>query len=89
MNCLLLLIGVLVYKECKLYRASFSTKFNQFGCSHTVFENERKRFIEMTRIVKAADSFLSIRNASAFSFNVINICVLLYILIYNPDDNAY
>ena len=85
MNCLLLLIGVLVYKECKLYRVSFSTKSNQLGCSHMVFENERKRFIEITRIVKAADSFLGIRNASALSFNVINICVLLYILIYNPD----
>ena len=84
-NCLLLLIGFLIYKECSLYRASFSTKFNQLGYSTLMFENERKRFIEMTRIVKAADNFLCFRHASAFSFNVINICVLLYVLIYYPE----
>ena len=81
-NCLLLLVGFLVYKESKLYRASLSTKSGQLGCSQVVFENERRRLVEMTRIVKAVDHYLCFRNATAFGFNVINICVLLYVLLY-------
>ena len=81
-NCLLLLVGVLIYKESELYRTCLSTKCSQLGCSQAMFENERWRLIEMIRIVEAADHHLCFRNAAAFGFNIFNICTLLYVLIY-------
>ena len=84
-NCFLLLIGILLNKECQLYTASFSTKLNQFAQNQAMFENERMRFIELTRIIKAADRSFSLRQATSFSLNVFNICVMLYVILYFPD----
>ena len=85
-NCLLLLVSILINKECKLYRISLNNKLSLLGCSQITFENERKRFIEMTRVVKAADRSFSLRQATSFGLNIINICVLLYVISYYPKD---
>ena len=81
-------MSVLIHKESKLYRTSLLAKSDQLGYFQTVFENERRRLFEMTRIVKATDHYLCFRNATAFSFNVINICVLLYVILYFSRDQA-
>jgi hypothetical protein len=48
-------------------------------------EVSRKRFIEMTRIVRAADECFSLRIAASFGCNIISICLLLYSIIYHPE----
>ncbi len=85
-NCLLLLVSILINKECKLYRISLNNKLSLLGSSKIIFENERNRFIEITRIVKAADRSFSLRQATSFGLNIINICVLLYVISYYPKD---
>ena len=85
-NCLELLVGILIYNECKLYcsKSLFIKQNDNSKNLQPSFENERKRFVEMTRIIRAADCLVSFRHATSFGCNVINICVLLYIISYYP-----
>ena len=84
-NCLLLTIGIAMYTESKQYRISLLTKLNESGSSQVTIENERKRYVEMTRFINAADCTWSVRLAATFGLNVIDICVMLYVVLYNPD----
>ena len=84
-NCLVMMMGYLIFNECTLYCKSFSMKLDTFGRCQATFENERNRFIEMMRIIKATDRTVSMRQVTSFGCNLVNICVLLYVVCYYPQ----
>ena len=81
-----MLISLFIKKECRLFRISLNNELGLLGCSGVMFETERKRYIKMTRIVKAVDRSFSLRQAMSFGLNIINICELLYVISYCLKD---
>lgn len=59
-------------------------QFTKDGTFTGTLEAERRRFLAMVRIVKAADHCLSLHHGATFGCGIANICLLLYCLIYYP-----
>ena len=81
-----LAVSIVIYREFSLFRESFHTKISKekryVGDS---LELDRRRFLQMLRIVEAADGCLSLHQSAAFICNIVNMCLLLYNTIYYPD----
>lgn len=82
--CLELCLGVLLHTEFRLYRQAFLKKIQREGGQLFVksFDNERRHFLVMTKIVKAADSCLAVHHGAVFLCDIGNICIMLYMLAY-------
>ena len=78
-----LFLGIILYKEFILFAKSLKRKVNSSEeqiIQH--FELDRKRFLEMIRIVKAADRSLFLHQAACFGCNVIGLCLQFYVICY-------
>ena len=73
---------LLLYFEFAHYKRSFRSKVMPDGKLTGCLEIERRRFLEMVRIVRAADRCLSLHHGASFSCGIANFCLLLYSLIY-------
>ena len=78
-----LFLAIILYKEFVLFAKSLKKKVNSSEEQIIqYFELERKRFLEMIRIVKAADRSLFLHQAACFGCNVIGLCLQLYAICY-------
>ena len=77
-------MAMMMSKELYLFRKSFSTKLSRNRGHVDNLENERRRFIDILRILSAADSCFSLHHAASFGCNIVNACLILYIMIYYP-----
>ena len=78
-----LFLGIILYKEFFLFAKSLKRKVNSSEEQIIqYFELERKKFLEMIRIVKAADRSLFLHQAACFGCNVIALCLQLYAICY-------
>lgn len=88
-SCLEFSLGVIIYREILLFARSLKSKFVNGKVSAVANNNEiekdRKRYLEMTRIIKAADNSLSVHQAAAFGCNVASICLQVYNICYYPE----
>ena len=76
---------LIIYQELKHFCISFSSKITDDGeFTGQSLEPERKRFLQIVNIIESADNCLSLHQSSAFACNVINICLILYIIISYP-----
>ena len=82
-------LTISIYYEFMLFHRLFSSRLKQDGQNIFSIENERRRFLEMRRIVDGADETFSFRMAACFGCNVIGICLLLYSLMYYPEAIHY
>lgn len=82
--CLELGIGWLLRTEFDLFRKAFSARLAAERGQTKSIETERKRFLEMTKIVEAADNCLAIHHGAVFLCDIANICFMLYMLAYLP-----
>ena len=76
---------LLLYVEFTSYKRSFRSKLMSSGKFAGSLEIERQRFLEMVRIIRAADRCLSLHHGASFSCEITNFCLLLYSLIYYPS----
>ena len=79
------LVAYFISTEFRLSCKSFSNKIDDKGHFSGCMESERRRYLEMTRIVKAADRSLSLHYAASFSCNITTLGLLIYSLLYYPD----
>ena len=68
------------------YRKFYKNMKKKIRCNaelfHKSIETDRKRFVEMSRIVESADQILAIHHGASFACNIANLCVLLYSIAY-------
>lgn len=95
--CLELSLAIIIYRETTLFARALKQKYtntaNTFALNNisvaqntcSDLEQDRKRYLEITRIVKAADRSLSLHQAGAFGINVASICLQVYNICYYPD----
>lgn len=82
--CLELAIGWLLRTEFDQFKQAFRARLTADRSVIQSFEMERKRFLEMTKIVEAADYCLAIHHGAVFLCDIANICLMLYMLAYLP-----
>jgi hypothetical protein len=75
-------IAIIIYKEFGLFCKSLKQKTSKDGEFQGSLEQERRRYIQMVRIVEAADECLSIHQTASFVCNLANICFMVYIILY-------
>ena len=75
-------IAFLLYKEFRLFRKSFKAKMDDHDKFLGSMENERCRYLQMCRIIEAADDALALHHGASFSCNIVTMCLLLYSIIY-------
>ena len=80
-----LIISILIYHEFKLFRILLTSNSDETFNLQKSLEAKRRRFIQMLRIVKAANNMLSLRQVGSLGCNVITVCLLLYLIAYFPD----
>lgn len=87
--------SALIYNEFSLYCTFLRKKYrvqssrrwvadlgNTNGIPLTSFAKDRERFLQMTRIVEAADNVFCLRNAASFACDIVLLCVLIYTMLY-------
>ena len=82
-------VCLIIHRELKLFRTSLGSNINDDGvfiCQS--LEPERRRFLQIVKIIESADSCLSLHQSSAFACNITNTCLLLYIILYYPEFNS-
>ena len=84
-NCLEILMGLIVYHEFNLVNSALMSKLDKSRRFQGSIENERGRYLIMSRIVEAVDSTLSFHQAASFASDVICICMQLYYACYFLD----
>ena len=78
-----------VYQELKLFCASLESKINDDGdFTGKSLEPDRKRFLQIVKIIESTDNCLSLHQSAALGCNIINICLLLYVMLYYPKFRA-
>ena len=77
-------ISLMLSKEFQLFRKSFWTQVSRNGGYLDNLEAERRRFLDLLRILSAADRCLSFHHIAAFGCDIVNACLILYIIIYYP-----
>lgn len=95
--CLELSLAIIIYRETTLFARALKKKYTNTANTFVLnnisvpqntcndLEQDRKRYLEITRIVKAADRSLSLHQAGAFGINVASICLQVYNICYYPD----
>ena len=82
-NCVELCFGIHIYWEFTKFYESFRERMrSDRGQLKESIDIDRQRFVEMTRIVEAADTILSIHHGASFASNVVNLCLILYMVAY-------
>ena len=81
-NCTELCMSILLFQEYRLFCKSFTKKIDRFGKFQGCLETERSRYVEMSRIVDAADKILAFHHAASFLCNIANLCMFLYVIAY-------
>ena len=85
--CLQILFGIILHREIILSARSLKQRFVSTNCQlEEELETERKRFKEITRLIKAVDRSMSIHHVASFSCNVGIICIILYTICYFTKD---
>ena len=79
-----LFISLLLYNEFRLFGKDFRSRLSEDGAFNGSLENERRRYLLMTRIVESANDCLAIHHGASFTCGIANICLLLYSIIYYP-----
>ena len=80
-----LVIALLLFYEFRLFRKYFRSLLSEDGDFSGSLENERRRFLLMTRIVDAANDWMAIHHGASFTCGIANLCLMLYSLIYYPS----
>ena len=78
-------ISLLLYYEFRLFGKYFRSLLSEDGAFSGSLENERRRYLMMTRVVDAADECMAIHHGASFTCGIANICLLMYCLIYYPS----
>jgi hypothetical protein len=79
---------MLIRDEFRLFRRAIANKLDINGCclyDSESLENDRRRLLEMVRVVQRADNCLSLHHGATFCCGIANICLLLYSLVYYPS----
>ena len=76
--------ALLLHKEFYLFRKSFAAKITREGQYLGSLNNERRRYLQMCRLMEAADDVLALHHGASFSCNIITICLIMYSIIYYP-----
>lgn len=87
-TCLELALALVINRELSLFARTLKSKYvsgnGNFVQSNEV-EKDRRRFLEMTRIIKAADCSLAVHQVASFGFNIASICLQVYNICYYPE----
>lgn len=75
---------IVLFKELGAFRKTLADAIDDEGCYHGNLETARCHFVELARLVKAADRCLAIHHGASFACNTANICLLLYAIIFFP-----
>ena len=81
-NSIEICLSIMLFREYRLFYDYLEKKVPKFSHFQGSIEFERKRYIDMVQIVEAADSILTFHNGASFVCNIINLCVILYMLAY-------
>ena len=76
--------SIILSKELNMFKKAL---VKQIACKdnlHIDFEDKRRYFVEIIRLVKAADRCLATHHGASFGCNIANLCLLLYSIIYYP-----
>ena len=86
-DCTEVCITAMIYREYRLFYKSFAKKVHKLFQFHGSIEEERKRFVVMARVVVAADNMLTLHHGAVLACNIINLCVLLYVIACKTDSS--
>ena len=80
---------LIIHQELKLFCTSLGSKINSDGVfiGHSL-EPERRRFLQIVKIIESADNCLSLHQSAAFACNITNICLILYTILYYSIYNS-
>jgi hypothetical protein len=84
-NSFELCISIIIYREFRAANKRLKAKVRTDANLSKTFEMERRRFIEMTRAVAAADSTLALHHLSSFCCDITILCLLIYKIIFNTS----
>ena len=82
-TCFELCLGIHLFMEYRKFYKSFAKKCrtNPKEFQETL-EMDRKRYVEMAKLVDIADKILALRHGASFGCNLAILCLLLYIIAY-------
>ena len=73
---------LIVWEYCRFHEAFTKRMYaNQRQLQESI-ENDRQRFVEMARIVEAADKILTLHHGACFACNIVNLCLIVYMIAY-------
>ena len=82
-NCVSLCVGIHIYLEYKQFFKAFKRRLHaHLRLLQTSIEIDRQRFVQMTRIVEAADKILALHFGVSFATTVACFCLNLYMVAY-------
>lgn len=81
-------LTLFIWREFRYFHRAFGNKLTDDGQYGGVsLEHDRRRYLEMSRIIEHADSCLCLHHGATFCCGIAIICLLLYCLIYYSLDN--
>ena len=82
-NCFELCLRIHLFVEYRKFYKNFAKKCrtNPKEFQETL-EMDRKRYVEMSKIVEVADNILALRHGASFGCNLVILCLLLYSIAY-------
>ena len=87
MSCIEILFAIILHKEFVLFARTIKSNCIKGDTQpEENLETKRKRFVEMCRLVNAADKSLRLHELACFGCNTANICLTLYTVCYFGRD---
>ena len=82
-NSIELCFAMHLYKEYRQFYKIFTKRIRANHSQLQEFiEDDRRRFVQMARIVEAADKVLGLHHGASFASNLANLCLELYMIAY-------
>lgn len=74
-------------RESTYFRRALSARIGANGTGLSNLDKEKRYFVQMARLIEAADRCLATHHGASFGCNVANLCLLMYSVIFYPNFN--